>query len=662
MDESSRTDSNAITLRIKFKSVSIDEFTMRYGADVSPGGIFIKTKQPLEVGTNLQFEFSLTDGTPLLFGTGTVAWIRENDPSRPTSIPGMGLRFDKLTIESQQAHKIILEGKAKLSGRPSPTPPPPSSTAKLSPTPPPPSVSHPLLSTPPAPTMFKSPSPATAVSGKTTASFASPFSPVAASTPAAPVVPGPSAVPTPVSAKEVSDEFGDGNKTEIAGQPPSFYFDSVESTKMAAKSDDGAVASPFDDQRTDASAMPDLSAKPPVDLSLSDMDLPLSPSPVSPLDRPGPVDTANRGSDGEAPQEVLPELSAGTALEDLSQATPLEVPSEKTTETSLLDPAVCSAPTVSMNPILDKEPGDRAGFASPPTPAPKLGSAGDASVLADKPRGSTKFLLIAALLAAGVAFGGVYLWKTKPWETPATPAPAVTPVAPPVAPTPPVVPAEPAKAEPEKPAMAEPVKAEEPKKEEAPAKAETPKTVESPAKVPEPKKEEAPAKAEAPKKEDAPKPEKKTAKPERRAPEAAVVKTDTPAATEEKAAESFKWSFRSVPSSAEVLIDGEYFCRTPCERRVLDPTKPAVITMRKTGFESFEWSLTGTESFTKKGKESILTVTGKLPKIKAKTEGSEGAAPAGEAKPAGETKPAGEAKSTEPAPAETPKSKPAPEF
>ena len=78
--------------------------------------------------------------------------------------------------------------------------------------------------------------------------------------------------------------------------------------------------------------------------------------------------------------------------------------------------------------------------------------------------------------------------------------------------------------------------------------------------------------------------------------------------------------------------------------------------MRKTGFESFEWSLSGAESFTKKGKESVLTVTGKLPRIKAKTEGFEGAAPAGEAKPAGETK------STEPAPGEPSKAKPTPEF
>jgi molecular chaperone DnaK len=101
MDQPSSTESNAITLRIKFKSASLDEFISRYGADVSPGGIFIRTKQPVDVGTSLQFDFTLADSSALLSGLGTVAWVRESDPARANNVPGMGLRFDKLTLESQ---------------------------------------------------------------------------------------------------------------------------------------------------------------------------------------------------------------------------------------------------------------------------------------------------------------------------------------------------------------------------------------------------------------------------------------------------------------------------------------------------------------------------------------------------------------------------------
>src|SRR5512136_951360 len=125
MDQPSSTESNAITLRIRFKSASLDEFIGRYGADVSPGGIFIRTKQPVEVGTSLQFDFSLADGSSLLSGTGTVAWVRESDPGRANSVPGMGLRFDKLTPESQHHHQVILAEKARKEGKASATPYPP---------------------------------------------------------------------------------------------------------------------------------------------------------------------------------------------------------------------------------------------------------------------------------------------------------------------------------------------------------------------------------------------------------------------------------------------------------------------------------------------------------------------------------------------------------
>ena len=38
MDQPSSADDSGITLRIKFKSESVDAFIARYGADVSPGG------------------------------------------------------------------------------------------------------------------------------------------------------------------------------------------------------------------------------------------------------------------------------------------------------------------------------------------------------------------------------------------------------------------------------------------------------------------------------------------------------------------------------------------------------------------------------------------------------------------------------------------------
>jgi uncharacterized protein (TIGR02266 family) len=106
-----------VTLKIKFKSETLNQFIERYSVDISHGGIFIRTKDPLPVGTALRFEFQLKDASPLITGDGTVVWTREFDPTRSGVAPGMGVRFDRLPSESQEILEQILAYKsAKLGG------------------------------------------------------------------------------------------------------------------------------------------------------------------------------------------------------------------------------------------------------------------------------------------------------------------------------------------------------------------------------------------------------------------------------------------------------------------------------------------------------------------------------------------------------------------
>nr|HEX4312585.1 TIGR02266 family protein [Kofleriaceae bacterium] len=107
------TKRTPVTLKIKFKSETLEQFIERYAVDVSQGGIFIRTKDPLAVGTQMKFEFQLKDASPLIAGEGTVVWTRENDPSRPAIAPGMGVRFDKLGDGSQSILERILADKAR---------------------------------------------------------------------------------------------------------------------------------------------------------------------------------------------------------------------------------------------------------------------------------------------------------------------------------------------------------------------------------------------------------------------------------------------------------------------------------------------------------------------------------------------------------------------
>jgi uncharacterized protein (TIGR02266 family) len=115
-----QTKGAPVTLKIKFKSATLDQFVERYAVDISHGGIFIRTKEPLPVGTNLRFEFQLKDATPLLSGLGTVVWTREHDPSRSGIAPGMGVRFDRLPPEGQHTLDKILAQKTSRASRATP--------------------------------------------------------------------------------------------------------------------------------------------------------------------------------------------------------------------------------------------------------------------------------------------------------------------------------------------------------------------------------------------------------------------------------------------------------------------------------------------------------------------------------------------------------------
>jgi hypothetical protein len=168
----------------------------------------------------------------------------------------------------------------------------------------------------------------------------------------------------------------------------------------------------------------------------------------------------------------------------------------------------------------------------------------------------------------------------------------------------------------EKPAVAAPV-AEKPPAEKPVAAV---VAVEKPA-VEKPAAEKAEAPKPAPAKPAAGKPVAAKAEPEPAASKTTPKPAAKPAAVAEKSGaaaaegeEIFRLSFKSVPIGAEVLIDGEYFARTPCERRILDPKKSLSITLRREGYEPHERMLGSSDNWVKKGNERVLTVSATLKK------------------------------------------------
>jgi len=86
-----------ISLEITYESG--DEFLSSFLTDISGGGVFIGTSNPMKVNTRLKVCFHVPGISESLLATGTVAWARDSEGS---DNPGMGVRFDEMEPGDQE--------------------------------------------------------------------------------------------------------------------------------------------------------------------------------------------------------------------------------------------------------------------------------------------------------------------------------------------------------------------------------------------------------------------------------------------------------------------------------------------------------------------------------------------------------------------------------
>ncbi len=197
-------DSRRVPLatRVQLKFEWFSGFISEYSANISPGGMFIRTQTPEPVGRVLGFEFHLGDGFELIQGTGEVAWVRQLDESveKPA---GMGLRFLELSPHSRELIGRMVENYIREGGTPFDVANAPAATVPAQPPAAPPAAA-------PAPPPADDPAPSVATPLEEASPQATPAPPVpplpaaVAIVPAVPTEPPPSrrtpsARPGPVS-------------------------------------------------------------------------------------------------------------------------------------------------------------------------------------------------------------------------------------------------------------------------------------------------------------------------------------------------------------------------------------------------------------------------------------------------------------------------------
>ena len=84
-------------LHINEEFNSIEDFIAEYVSDISRGGVFIRSKQPLPVGTKVNLKFSvILDDFHTVQGEGEVVRVVDDGET-----VGMGVIFTELTDESR---------------------------------------------------------------------------------------------------------------------------------------------------------------------------------------------------------------------------------------------------------------------------------------------------------------------------------------------------------------------------------------------------------------------------------------------------------------------------------------------------------------------------------------------------------------------------------
>lgn len=87
---------------VRFRFQSIIDFVETQSVNVSRSGMFVATADPLRVGQEMEFEFSLADGFALLRGTAEVVRVSQHPA-------GAGVRFVRLDDASRALIERIVD-------------------------------------------------------------------------------------------------------------------------------------------------------------------------------------------------------------------------------------------------------------------------------------------------------------------------------------------------------------------------------------------------------------------------------------------------------------------------------------------------------------------------------------------------------------------------
>jgi uncharacterized protein (TIGR02266 family) len=86
---------------------SVEDFLIDYTANMSIGGMFIQTRNPLPIGTRFRLRFRIPGRAKAVETLAEVRWVLKPEESGPMK-PGMGVQFEELATGDRTAVESML--------------------------------------------------------------------------------------------------------------------------------------------------------------------------------------------------------------------------------------------------------------------------------------------------------------------------------------------------------------------------------------------------------------------------------------------------------------------------------------------------------------------------------------------------------------------------
>ena len=100
-DDDERREHRRYDTSIAVDYASGETFLFAYLKNISTMGIFIRTNDPMPIGTRLKLRFHVDEDDPLVLD-GEVTWVNKYRPNGENINPGMGVRFIELTPDRRE--------------------------------------------------------------------------------------------------------------------------------------------------------------------------------------------------------------------------------------------------------------------------------------------------------------------------------------------------------------------------------------------------------------------------------------------------------------------------------------------------------------------------------------------------------------------------------